>query len=174
MVCETSHLTDFAGVLVEPPPIPVNDFPSYSDGGYAGRQDMIPLVDSQVPQSAVYLLLLCLLTTCLFGVSLHHCKQRRNFRSATVLTSRLTSWLWQRLRPGRRALRHLLNFIRVCRGLEPLPLEPQIEPLDADALGTLKVHLERGIELPSADSNGLSDPYVVRNLAIELRTFTIF
>ena len=53
----------------------------------------------------------------------------------------------------------LLNCIRFCRGLEPIPLEPQIVPLDGDAMGTLEVRLESGIDLPSADANGLSDPY---------------
>ena len=33
--------------------------------------------------------------------------------------------------------------------------------MDADAFGLLQVQLERGVDLPSADANGLSDPYVV-------------
>ena len=53
------------------------------------------------------------------------------------------------MKPGRRAWRNLVNCIRFCRGLDPIPLEPVVQPLDSDTFGHLKVKLERGIDLPS-------------------------
>jgi hypothetical protein len=163
VVCETSHLTDFAGVLVEPPPLTGPTFPTYAQTHEVETSDGLSFVDSTVPQAASYLFVLDVLTTALLGMALHHCRRRKQMKSifedAYRCLERLASSAYKSLKKAKKgAIRRAKNCARCLRGV---PAEAPVMPLEPDVIGSLKITLERGEGLPAGDANGLSDPYVV-------------
>ena len=91
--CSAEHLTDFAGILLYPPPPPRIVFPVYSGEDYAwDLPDRTVHFPSRVGEAGFYILVLNLLTTGILGMMLHHCKHRRKLKEFnTELTNRMAA-----------------------------------------------------------------------------------
>ena len=161
VTCTTDHLTDFAGVLVTPPPIYRPYFPEYAIDPVAVIPLAAPLLPSPVPITVIYLMIADLISVALLAMLIHHCTHRSTMKRIRATTSKITAVIWAKSKPGRVFANRLRNLYRFCKGDDPVPLDPDVVPVDPNTLGELQVRIERGVDLPSADANGLSDPYVV-------------
>ena len=71
--CSAEHLTDFAGIVLYPPPPPRITFPEYSGEDYAWEVPERTInIPSRVGEAGFYILLLDLFTTGFLGMMLHH------------------------------------------------------------------------------------------------------
>ena len=47
-------------------------------------------------------------------------------RKIKDITGRASAWFWSKAKPGRIFVNRVRNFFRFCRGLDPVPLDPQV------------------------------------------------
>lgn len=172
--CSASHLTDFAGIVLYPPPPPQYKWPTYSgeDITFKYTDQSLPF-PSRVGEIGLYLLVFDVLTTLCMGFMIHQSSQRGKL---AVLSTTLLKWrdtllaavAWAAHKLYRRLL--ILRYQYCSRGplkrlRGSMPEELMVAAkLDFTVIEAKNVVAKDGAGYFNNKPNTSSDPYVVIRL----------